>query len=310
MLLSYKEFQDYLVVHLQERTPREMGRISVSLSTKPKINDDDAVCLLVSQEESKYGMMIQLQNYYRDYLEGTCMDEIIKMIIHALKSLPALCDLEGIYDTVSDFDNIHDHIIPVLVNATMNKDVLKQWPHTYLDDMAVIYKIYFGNDENGISSIDVTSELKDIWQVGIDVIHECAIENARKLLPVKVHDLLDVAFIPPDNMFFMQGSKVTTSLKLPRNRMFIVTNNLNMWGASAIMYSDVLENMSGVFNCGLYILPSSIHEVIVVPETLMDDTECMKEIVRSANKECVSFEDQLSNNVYYYNRITKQISKV
>ena len=89
--------------------------------------------------------------------------------------------------------------------------------------------------------------------------------------------------------------------------MYVITNMQYDNGASTIFYDDALERISEMIGTDLYIMPSSIHEVIAI-STDMGTPEDLSEMVRKVNGSMVSVEEQLSNNVYYYSAEKKDLT--
>ena len=91
--------------------------------------------------------------------------------------------------------------------------------------------------------------------------------------------------------------------------MYVVTNATGYNGASTIFYPDVKEDIANVFGGGYYILPSSIHEVLAVPDGIIPP-EALLEMVKDINLKEVHPEDRMANAVYHYTPNTKAFRKV
>ena len=89
--------------------------------------------------------------------------------------------------------------------------------------------------------------------------------------------------------------------------MWVLSNELNMNGASALLYEGVLDRIGERFSGSFYILPSSLHEVIVVKE---GDCDCdsLREIVQTVNRTTLKEKDFLSDTVLHYNYTNHQLS--
>ena len=84
--------------------------------------------------------------------------------------------------------------------------------------------------------------------------------------------------------------------------MTIVSNHQKVNGAAAILYPHILENLAGREESNLYVLPSSVHEVIILPETLVPDAEFLRGLVSEVNRTQLQAPEILSDNLYYYDR--------
>ena len=92
--------------------------------------------------------------------------------------------------------------------------------------------------------------------------------------------------------------------------MYVLTNEAGMLGASALYYPDVKEKAAELMGSGYYVLPSSIHEVILVPDTIDHDVRDLCDMVKQANRSVVEPKDVLSDNVYHYDKDSRDLSRV
>jgi len=90
--------------------------------------------------------------------------------------------------------------------------------------------------------------------------------------------------------------------------MFVLTNISRINGAACMLYEDVLSNFANSIDSDLYILPSSIHEVIIVPQVNNLDKTELCQMVKEVNAEGVADDEILSDHVYVYNRTNHTIT--
>ena len=170
--------------------------------------------------------------------------------------------------------------------------LLKELPFVPFLDFAIVFYILFDVDENGTATIPVTEDLIRLWETNLDEIHQLAKQNTPKLLPavfkpmrIVIEELLGN---PCDNI--IRSDDI----------MFVLTNSLRSLGAACIVYDDILFHISNFLKESFYILPSSIHEVILIPESHAPDKDTLNEMVAEVNETQVEPEDVLSDHVYYY----------
>ena len=89
--------------------------------------------------------------------------------------------------------------------------------------------------------------------------------------------------------------------------MYVLSNSVGINGASALMYPNALKSIADELKKDLVILPSSIHEVLLIPYENDVDFEDLSNMVTTINQEQVPVEDRLSNHVYYYSRAADQV---
>ena len=84
----------------------------------------------------------------------------------------------------------------------------------------------------------------------------------------------------------------------------IVTNRKNAHGAAYIFDTNTLQKMADLLESDLYIIPSSIHEIMIFPWNDFATKEELSAIVEEVNETAVEKEEQLSNHVYIFDRET------
>lgn len=180
-----------------------------------------------------------------------------------------------------------------LRNYEKNESWLKSVPHIRYLDMAIIF--YYSFPENGEEKMAiVTNHNMQNWNVSTEHLEDLASENTPKCHPLffatleaLVRELCEECLVSP----------VPSDKHLP---MYVLSNSRKLFGASAILYPGVLRQISRWLKDDLYILPSSVHECIVVPANDVYSRQNLEEIVREVNATQVPDEDFLSDNIYFY----------
>jgi hypothetical protein len=189
---------------------------------------------------------------------------------------------------------ILDHVMPCVVQKEGNEEFLSNLVSADFLDLAIYYRITMDapfENENETASASVKHEMLSMAGISQDELHEAAVKN---LHPV-IYNMCDL-------LREMTGSKefVFPDGSCP---MLVVTNETKWQGAGILIKPEVFKDISDRLESDLFILPSSIHELIVVPCGQFDfDTEDLRNMVRSINAEQVEPEDQLSDSVYRYSR--------
>lgn len=173
--------------------------------------------------------------------------------------------------------------------------------YTLFHDIAIIYSIAIEDKTESGSQITmrIMNSYLDLWNTTKEEIHKIAMENTLQrenivLTPMKkmVEDL--------------QGKPVEYLDDIEEAPMYVLTNKSYINGAIAILDSNIQEKIASLLNGDYYIIPSSIHEVIVIPYDLME-TEELNQMIKDINNEFVSADDRLSNHAFKYNTKTRKI---
>lgn len=309
-MLTIDEFQEYVANHLKEHMPGDREIAEVRAQMVNKLNDTHLHAVIVRPVDSNVAPTVYLDGYYERYLETR---ELLGIMEDIAYTAAAHLNGEDLYPNIAEeytnLDAISDRIVMVVVNAEKNADYLEELPHTMREDLAIVYKVLLDMNDEGVGSITIRNEHMAMWGVDVEYLHQKAMENSERLLPVKMDDMSAIMArimgddIPADALMDM------FPVMAPRDTMYVISNNQNVNGAAAIIYSDVLAKLSEQLESDLYILPSSTHEVIAV-STLMNggaDVEALSAMVREVNATQVKPEEQLSDHVYHYDAATREL---
>lgn len=201
---------------------------------------------------------------------------------------------------LSRFEYIKDRVIYRLVNYEKNKEILEDCPFIQLYDLAVTFRWLAHSDDVGISTSLITKQELDIWEISVHELLLAAQHNTRRIFPPRIMDL---------NALLLQMGKDLSEFEvlIP---MYVMTNEQQINGATVLLYDNVIQQFAQQMNTSFYILPSSIHEVILVPAEEFDDPSGLVELVHMANHSIVELGDILSDSVYYYDLLEDRLSPV
>ncbi|MDF2537734.1 MAG: hypothetical protein K0S76_755 [Herbinix sp.] len=272
--------------------------------------------------------LLYIEDYYESYINGCDLLDIAYQILKQYTEqegrsaihhivLENQMDIAGmISDTDKLKDRIRSHVTIRLVNREKNSKLLETIPHRSWLDMAVIYLIILISDDKEMGSIRVTHELLKRIGMEVEELHQLAMRNTPVLLPETLRNMGEVLkaglkdqFDIPDLIDMDNILDAMLTERSLENEMYVLSNKNGTNGASVIYYDGILERVSDYFQTGFFILPSSIHECIIVPERKISfSPEALKKMVKEVNAEQVQEEEILSNNVYYYSSSEKKIS--
>lgn len=191
-------------------------------------------------------------------------------------------------------DFVKENVVFYLVNAENNKEMLSNIPHRHFFDLSIVYRVVIDVDTDGMRSFIVDNNTMTMIGITEGELFSLSKKNTRRLLPsttINMNDMLKIE--NSDN-------------EIP---MIVISNSFSLYGAATILYEDVLYNIAEGMGEDLYLLPSSIHEFIVVPSTIGDKDSLMY-IIKMVNNEVVKENERLSDNVYYYDMETKMITQL
>lgn len=253
--------------------------------------------LLIKKEGEFVSPTIYIDQYFKGYKNGVMLMSIVNEIIKIYRaSIAPAAGME--MDFFRDFSEVADRLYFKLVNFEKNRAALKDIPYRKVMDLAMVPLCRVENDLIGSGNITVTNTHLQMWEVSDDELWENIKENAPRVEPVKVQGL-------PDVLQRLTGCEEDL---FPICGIYVVSNKDECLGAGAVFYPDVLKDLSENLECDLYIIPSSIHEVLVLPESGMEiDAGNLRAIIHDVNSTTVGDEEILSDNLYVYHRETDTV---
>ena len=193
-----------------------------------------------------------------------------------------------------------DRIILALVNKEKNSELLEGCPHIDFNDLAITFRLHFKLSGLNASSL-IDNCLANAWGLNTEDLWNLAIENSVRDFPARIERL--------DKMLIrMGGAMMAREPGVMDNPFIVVTNSSMFFGASTLLYKEVPEDIYRAFESNYYILPSSVNELIVIPECVCNDRDLLKGMVESVNYSLESPTEYLSDSIYYYDHDRNVIS--
>ncbi len=209
---------------------------------------------------------------------------------------------------LTDFDSVKDRITCRLVNAEQNAEYLVDKPHTMVEDLAVTYHIAIGKEESGTMSAPITNRLMENYGLDVEQLHQIALDNMDTLTLVSFKSMTEtmVDMMLPDMMrsgMTEEEARDAVAAMLPptpNEAMYVLSNEDKLNGAAMLLNDKVMDDITEKLGQDYFILPSSVHEVLIVPKTQEADLKTLENMVQEVNATQVAPEERLSDHVYAY----------
>lgn len=269
----------------------------VALNDVTKNNGVVLCGLTVQSAESNISPTIYLNSYYTAFEDGRCrLDEIADDIlkVYAKNKIDQQIDAS----IFTDYSRCRDTLAYKLINTEKNKELLKCIPHMEFLDLSIVFESILPGEYEGRASILIRNEHMQAWGITQDRLSEDAFHNAP-LVNKYILSSLEAA---------LQGIFMIAEPGDDYIPLFILSNEKHANGAACMLYPEVLKNFSEKIGRNIYIIPSSVHEVLLMPEADRMNAELIREMVREVNDTTVDAEQILSYSVYFYNRSTDEIT--
>ncbi|MCR5650433.1 MAG: DUF5688 family protein [Lachnospiraceae bacterium] len=270
---------------------------NVSLRDTLKNNSVVLKGLVIMSRDSNVAPSIYLEDFYTDHCDGRDIDDIVNDILKAYSNNRTCGDLD--VNLFNNFEKVKDMITYKLVNYESNLKMLANLPHRRFLDLAVIYVVVLGETPKGQATVTIHTEHMENWGTSEEELWKLSNKNTPRLAKPEIMALSDL-------IGSMMGGE--ESGMVPQDAgMYVLTNSSRINGASCILYDDVVSGLAGGLGKDLYIIPSSIHEVILMPSDAFPDVDRMIDIIREVNSTQVRKEEILSYRLYRYSRSTDRI---
>jgi len=250
---------------------------------------------------------IYLESYYSEFQIGKTIRSIVSDIITLFYKAGNQTEISASF--ILDFSLVKNKIYFKLINYERNQEFLKNVPHRKWLDLAVIYSVLIKKDAQGIGSVTIKNDMLESWDVHTEAIEACAKINTPLLFEASVKPMEDIIkHLLVEEFDEMQESEDASELiemfngeqSSKQTAMYVGTNNQGVNGAALLLYPNALRDFSDKVNLDIIILPSSIHEVLLIPLRGDMNKEDLYRMVKDVNETQVSLEDYLATNVYMY----------
>lgn len=252
--------------------------------------------LVIKATDTNIAPTIYLNGYYERYEDGAMnLDDVVESIIDTYSRHNSVTfDIS----TFTDFDAVKNRICYKLVNTASNKKLLEDVPHRELFDLSIVYYVVVSVEANVTGSIIIHNNHIKLWDITENDLYEFASDNTKRLLPAGIKSMFDTL----SEMVDMEDLPNTDDF------MYVLTNKEKLQGASTILYPDVLSTFAMKKNANLWLIPSSIHEWIIIPDDGNMNRETLSKMIQEVNGSQLAVDEILSDHPYYYNRTTKVLS--
>lgn len=298
---------------VRETVMQRMGEdFEVTLHPVVKNNNVKLDSLIIRKHNAVVMPSIYLNSFFDEFCKGKEMEDIIKEILQLYDEHHEQCQ----EDISFAFEDIKQHIFFRLVNKPRNKELLDTLPHIDLGDLAITFHFLVFNGGKRMGTVRISWEHCAIWETSFTELMELAATNTSKLVEPTlrsmesvIEDILwdSVRSCPSDELKGNPEEQIDEILNLLLHRkehdgvpMHVLSNTVSNHGASSLLAIPFLDRFREELGEDFFILPSSIHEAILVPQSKAPDRERLCEMVTEINGTQVPEQEYLSDNVYLY----------
>ena len=299
--MTYDTFKEQILAGMKARIPLA----SLSIQSVVKNNNVQLDGLTIMEGGTNLSPTIYLNYFYETYQNGVEFSSILDTILHTYQSNKPRGKIDTSFFT--DYANVRPHIAYKLIHYERNRHLLADLPHFRYLDLAIVFYCLVSSSPSGNATILIRKDHLRFWNISPTQLFDAAKENTPRLLSYdlrNMNDLMEELLAPAHSTLSDPDIKKEDAAICP---MYVLTNQNKLNGASCILYEHLLEHFADRLCCDLYILPSSIHEVIMIPATSDTSYQELSQMVQEVNDTQVSPEEILSDHVYYFSRSSGSI---
>lgn len=293
------------IAEMKESIEEHMGKeFLISMHTVTRNNGGRREGITIGKKLNDISCTIYLENYYTRYLNGTPFS----MMVNEIEDSYFKLNKTNLPDTeyLKDYEKIKNNIFYRLVNMDKNKELLEDIPYLPFLDLAITFHCLVRNSKEHMESVRITKTLLKLWGINTKTLTERAKANTPHLFPIKINTMDEIIL-----GFLGEAASVIDGVRAQKSlmQMYVITNTLGINGASCLLYEDAVQHLGDMLKGDLYILPSSIHEIIAVKDDGVIEKHELANMVKEVNITQVAEEDYLSDSVYFYCRESRSIKK-
>ncbi|MCQ2506689.1 MAG: DUF5688 family protein [Lachnospiraceae bacterium] len=298
--LDYEQFKDELIKGL---TSFYDGQRKVLLEKIQRNNDIILDGIIIQKLTTTACPTFYVNQFFTEYLKGSTLSDIIKKIACTVSQEESVNgNISFLNDFTFNWEYVKNNITFRLINATQNEEYLNTVPHRPFCDLAVIYHCYVEVPNGLVGTIRISNEHLKNFEVLEEDLFEAAKNNAsKKLSPVckPIAEVLKgiISKCPDANEEDLSNLLHYNEQMCPS--MYVLSNEDNHYGATSIIFYDYMKTLHEKIGRNYFVLPSSIHEVIIVPDNGNFNGNELKHLVHQVNTNEVPIEEILSDEVYY-----------
>lgn len=234
--------------------------------------------------------VLNIESFYDQVTTTVPYDEVIEdMVYYAMKALDESPEISA--EPFTNYEEMKNHLIMQAIPIKGNEEMLIKTPHLQMEDMAIIYRAVIQETKQGTMSAVITNDMMTNYRITADQLHADTAEAMKYRHPYEIRPLFDVlGAMSPE---FAENEQ-------PDNMLYVATYATPMYGAGAIGHPDFMEDAAVVMRGSFFILPSSIHEVLLLPDDGSVKYKELLAMVTNINATMVNPEERLTDNVYHF----------
>lgn len=314
-MIAVKVFAEGVAKQIKEYLPNCYQDADIQVVEKNGNNGVRQTGISICRYGEAMVPLMYMEPFYDEVRAGKGLDEIMKKIARQIgKISQAMLHLEEI--NRDDFNTAKNYLSVSLINTDANSWVLSRVPHKNIENLSAVCKIGMLRSGESIT-IDVTNDMIKCWDISENELFDAALENMQKPGNLVLRSMSSIINELLDETPCGEADEIRNLLDQPimltgtqKETMCVLTNKERIEGASCILCPNVMKKAGQIFPEGFYIIPSSIHETLLISKEGHWSPKELGALVREVNQTQVGKEDVLSDRIYEYDKEHGKIRQV
>lgn len=284
---------------IKEMVERDLTpEAKVQLQKVRKNNNVLLDSIVIHMPGSNVSPTIYLESFYETYKQGVKLEKIVAQILaEYYRGCPGKqLDL----DYFKDFSKVRERIVYRLINAEKNEELLKEIPHVLMEDLAICFYYAFYDEGLGEGSICIHNKHMEWWGTNHLELMRIATENTVRLYEPEYKNL--------KNVIGELCEELPDCIKEEDCNLYVLTNKQKTYGATCMLYDGELDKLAEAMEGSFYIIPSSVHEIILLKDTGVERADDLHAMIKEVNENHLLTEEVLSDYPYYYDNVMKKLT--
>lgn len=298
-MMNRKEFYEYVKDNVKEYLPESYKDAEITLQEVEKNNGLKLTGITIPNGDQRIVPRVYLDSFYLEYVIGkdvdSCVGDVVDMYIEAQDKAEFI--KMGVPD-IFDYKKMKEKLQVRICDQEWNEERLADKVIMEHGDFAAYYAVNLEENGEGISSIPVTISLMNEWGVSVEQIQADAVaaDRNRGVVLMNMKEIIKSMIFgeEPENLL---NEKL--DIETMREPLFCLTNAQKMNGASLLLQEDIRKQIGECLGSDYFVLPSSIHEVLIVPDNGLFEVPELNAMVKEVNETQVERQEQLSDKVQF-----------
>ncbi|MBQ2258324.1 MAG: hypothetical protein II247_06610 [Lachnospiraceae bacterium] len=304
------EFSSFTTLVREEVEKRAGEQYTVRINDVRKNNGVVLSGLTMMEDDSNISPTIYLNHYYEDFEDGrTTLTNVVNDVMdhYNRNKVNRSVDMRQFLN----YESVKKGIVYKLVNTAKNKELLEDVPHVEFLDLSVVFQYLIQNEHFGTASILIHNAHLKLWDVSVEELYQVADANTQNLQGYELRSMIDAIRDLLEMDTIGEAADIEYMEEHADNvPMYVLSNKNRVGGASCILYDGLLADFATAIGGSFYVIPSSIHEVLLLPADSKDEQEEIKAMIKEINDTQVRTEEILSDSLYFFDKEEGQLLRL